>query len=359
MNNLLRLFKKINKRFLTKKTVILTVLILLVGLFILASFVTFNLDAVTNWDTFAGHIWSEFWNLIIYLIGGAKAASITYEGWLKIGIVTVIFKTILSALGVLVTGFTVAAITSYLVEKVLRRLMGMGLPVLSNHTVVCGWNASADLIVKRIHDEDPDELIVLVCERGEAPKTGKNLYWVKGDHTKTDILDKSYVKKAHTAIILSDLEAAGGSRELADARTVLAVLAIESMHPEIHSAAELLDPSNKPHLARANVDEIVISGELSGTILSRVSENKGLSRIVKSLLQVGEGSEIYRIGIVPEKFKQMKFGDLYLELYKTKHYVLLGFEDDSGEFHLSPPYDSKIDVAEAMYIISEDKPIFA
>ncbi|MEZ4812544.1 MAG: NAD-binding protein [Caldisericia bacterium] len=358
MDNLLRLFKKINKRFLSLKTILVTILVVIIGLFLLASFVTYNLDVVVDLSSFSANVWVQFLNLIMHLLG-AGAESIPYEGWLSIGVVEVVFKTILSALGILVTGFTVAAITSYLVEKVLRRLMGMGLPALSNHTVVCGWNASADLIVKRIHDEDPDELIVLVCERGQAPKSGKNLYWVNGDHTKADILGKAYIEKAHTAIILSDLEAAGGSKELADARTVLAVLAIESIHPEIHSAAELLDPSNKPHLERANVDEIVISGELSGTILSRVSENKGLSRIVKSMLQVGDGSEIYRVEKIPEKFKEMKFGDLYLELYKSQHYVLLGFEDNSGEFHLSPPYDSKIDAAKAMYIISEDKPVFA
>ncbi|MCK5743531.1 MAG: NAD-binding protein [Caldisericia bacterium] len=357
MDNILGLIKKLNKKVLNFKTVIITVFVLLAGLLLLASVVTYNLKAVTDWSSFISTVGSEFWNLIIYLVGGAKAASITHEGWLSIGIFKVIFKTILSTFGILVTGFTVAAITSYLVEKVLRRLMGMGLPTLAGHTLVCGWNSSADLIVKRIHDEDPDEPIVLVCDRAQAPRTGKNLYWVKGDHTKADILEKAHIKKAITAIVLADTDSAGGSKELADARTILSVLTIENIHPDIHSAAELLDPSNKGHLNRANVDEIVISGELSGTILSRVSENKGLSKIVKSLLQVGDGSEIYRVEKIPETAKTQTFGELYIQIYQNKNYILFGFEDASGEFHLSPPSDSKLDVATALYIISEEKPV--
>ncbi len=357
MGNILGLIKKLNKKVLNFKTVIITVFVLLAGLLLLASVVTYNLEAVTDWNSFISTVGSEFGNLIMYLIGGSGSASITYEGWLSVGVVKVIFKTILSALGILVTGFTVAAITSYLVEKILRRLMGMGLPTLAGHTLVCGWNSSADLIVKRIHDENPDEPIVIVCDRAQAPRTGKNLYWVKGDHTKADILEKAHIKKAITAIVLADTDSAGGSKELADARTILSVLTIESIHPDIHSAAELLDPSNKGHLKRANVDEIVISGELSGTILSRVSENKGLSRVIKSLIEVGDGSDLYRVEDLPEEIKSRSFGELYLEVYQSKNYILFGFEDASGEFYLSPPSDSKLDVAVALYIISEEKPV--
>lgn len=357
VKRILQVLGKFNKKLLGARTITISTVIVLVSMFVLASVVTMNLDIVNSWASFWQNILGQFWNLIIYLIGGKSATSIPYEGWLSLGIVKVAFKTIISTLSILVTGITVAAITSYMVEKILRRLMGMSLPVLVKHTLVCGWNQSAELIVKRIHDEDEDEPVVLVCDRDKAPITGKNLFWVRGDHTKVGILEKAHVKKANTAIILSDLESAGNSKELADARTVLSVLTIESLHPDIHTAAELLDPSNENHLRRANVDEIVISGELSGTILSRVSENKGLSRVVKSLLTVGEGSEIYRLTNLPDNINTSLFGDLHLRLYKEKGYILLGFEDANCDICISPPLDAKLNDAEALYIISEDKPV--
>jgi len=357
VNRIQKLLSKFNKKLLGVRTVVISIVTVLVSMFILASVVTINLNLVVSWSSYWQNIWGQFWNLIVYLIGGRFATSITFEGWLSIGIIKVAFKTIISALSVLVTGFTVAAITSYMVEKILRRLMGMSLPVLMKHTVVCGWNPSAELIVKRIHDEDPDEPVVLVCDRDKAPMTGKNLYWVRGDHTKVDMLEKAHIKKANTAIILSDVESAGNSKELADARTVLSVLTVENLHPEIHSAAELLDPSNENHLRRANVDEIVISGELSGTILSRVSENKGLSRVVKSLLTVGEGSEIYRLTELPEIVNSGNFGDLHVKLYKDSGYILLGFENENGDVNISPPTGTKLQDATALYIISEEKPV--
>lgn len=195
----------------------------------------------------------------------------------------------------------------------------------------------------------------MINDRGESPITGQNLYWIKGDFTNQDDLKKAFAHEAATAIILADTESAGNNKPYADSRTVLSVLSIESMNSDVHTAAELINPENRSHLERANVDEIVISGELSGTILSRVSENKGLSKIVRSLLEVGDGSEIYRVD-TPDTMKSKTFSELYTSLYDTNTYMLLGFEDTDGNFYLSPPKNTKMSKAAALYIVAETTP---
>lgn len=153
MGKILELLKKVNRKFINTRTFVVGIGILLLSIAVLAALFTYNLElvtsnGVTDWGAFLSLYWEQFFNLLLYLVAQG-ATSLTFEGWLSIGIVEVVVETVISVLGILVTGFTVAGITSYLVEKVLRRLMGMNLPKLKGHTVVCGWNDSAKLIVKK------------------------------------------------------------------------------------------------------------------------------------------------------------------------------------------------------------------
>lgn len=267
-----------------------------------------------------------------------------------------IVKGISSLIGIFITGLVIGGISSAFIENHRKRRSGMTIPMLVDHVAICGWNESGNKIIKSLQEEDEHRDIVVICNRDKNPSVSDKVYWIKGDFTNQSDLTKAYVKECKTAIVLADIQDAGGNEDYADCRTVLAVLTIEKINNNIHTAAELINLERKSHLEKAGVDEIVIRGEISGSILSRISQNRGLSKVISRLLEFGEGSEFYKVKS-PDHINEMTFGDILSKLYKEKGYLLIGYETDDGQITISPNQDLVLSNARFLYIIAENLPV--
>ena len=115
--------------------------------------------------------------------------------------------------------------------------------------------------------------------------------FLRGDFTREDVLARANITQAQSAILLADTSGQH-SLEKADERTILGTLAIKSMAPEVKTCAELLNPENKQHLRRANVDEIIVRGEHIGNLLAGADDFSGITpgHFQPSLARGGEQS---------------------------------------------------------------------
>jgi voltage-gated potassium channel len=267
-----------------------------------------------------------------------------------------IIKGLSSLIGIFITGLVIGGISSVFIENHRKRRSGMSIPMLVDHVAICGWNESGNKIIKSLQEEDGHKDIVIICGRDKNPSSSDKVYWIKGDYTNQKDLEKAFIKDCKTAIVLADVEDSGGNQDYTDCRTVLSVLTIEKLNPEIHTAAELINPERKGHLEKAGVDEIVIRGEISGSMLSRISQNRGLSKVISRLLEFGEGSEFYKVDC-PANINGQKFGEVLSRLYNEKSYLVIGFEKQNGQILISPPHDTVFDDSKYLYVIADDHPI--
>lgn len=293
--------------------------------------------------------WATYWNLTI--------SAFTYQSPnLESGVwINDLIKGVSSLIGIFVTGLVIGGISAVFIDIHRKRRSGMAIPMLVDHAVICGWNESGQKIVNTIRQESKNQDIVIVCNRNGCPAHGEKIFWIKGDFTDEDTLKRAFIKESQTAIILSDTDETNGNEDYADSRTVLAVLTIEKLNCKIHTAAELINPDKRKHLEKAGVDEIVIRGEISGSILSRISRNRGLSKLVTQLLNYGEGSEFYKI-LCPDSLKGKKFGESLRQMYEEKSCLLIGYEMQNGEIFITPKHESIINDPLYVYIISENAP---
>jgi len=74
-------------------------------------------------------------------------------------------------------------------------------------------------------------------------------------------------------------------------------LTIKSIAPQIKTIAELLDSENKPHLRRANVDEIIVRGEHVGSLLASAVNSPGLPRILSIFCLLVTATKFRRVDI--------------------------------------------------------------
>jgi voltage-gated potassium channel len=259
--------------------------------------------------------------------------------------------------GIFITGLVIGTISTVFLDIHTKRRSGMSIPMLVDHTIICGWTDTSMKIIRSIQEEDDKHEIVIICNKESAPVAGERIYWIKGDYTSEDALRRAFVKECKTVIVLADTEDAGGNEDYTDCRSILAVLTIEKLNNKVHTAVELINPDRRSHLEKAGVDEIVVRGDISGSILSRISQNKGLSKVISKLLEFGEGTEFYKVPS-PAEFNGKQFGDLLMNLYNEKSYLLIGYEHNNGEAVISPKHSTVLDNPDYLYIISENMPAF-
>ena len=95
---------------------------------------------------------------------------------------------------------------------------------------------------------------------------GERVKYVRGNYCHESVLERANVRSAEAALILAD--EVSGTTANADERTILTTLAIKTMEPHVVTCAELLNRDNEQHLQRAEVDDIIVSGEATGLLLA-------------------------------------------------------------------------------------------
>lgn len=234
--------------------------------------------------------------------------------------------TIFSGVGLI--SILTAIIASIFVEKRIMEERGLENVHISDQIVICGWNNHGEKLIHGLIREIPVNRlkIVLVNELGveeissiRARFEDIKIDFVRGDFTKEGILHKARVQKARAVIFLADTSGPHGP-EKADQRTVLGTLAVKSMAPNTRTIAELMDAENKPHLRRANIDEVIIRGENSGALLASTAVTSGMNRVIKDLISYDSENKLWKMGI-PAKFVGKRYEELF-DHVRSKHGAL-------------------------------------
>ncbi|HYQ60471.1 MAG TPA: hypothetical protein VEP29_05435, partial [Desulfatiglandales bacterium] len=137
---------------------------------------------------------------------------------------------------------------------------------------------------------------------------------------KEEVLARANLPRARAAIVLADLSG-GRTMDKADERTIFGTMAIKSMAAKVRTCAELIYGENREHLARANVDEIIVRGESAGALLATGAVSPGLADSVKSLVNNQDPNKLWRVP-VPSRFADKTFGEL-LPYFRDKFQALL------------------------------------
>jgi voltage-gated potassium channel len=279
----------------------------------------------------------------------------------------------LISLFVMVAGLiTFAALTGIVAAVMINKLKtqmelgDMDLEDLENHIVICGWNRAANLLIDVLqHSEDYHERgIILVAEYADdEPDTlldkaripsPSSLYVIRGDFTRTDILERAGVMRASQAIILAD-KCKPRSDQDRDARTILAALLIEKMNPSIFTCVELLNRDNAAHIRYAGVEEILVTDEYAGTILANAQRTRGLIPVLNELFNPAVGNQFYKVE-VPSLWHGKSVGTIYKILKEEFNAVLISLETGermTGVVEVNPDSDRVLTSGDRIVVIAK------
>jgi len=224
-----------------------------------------------------------------------------------------------------------ATIASAFVERRMKEGRGLETVKAKEHIIICGWNQHTDNVIQGLttYGAMREKTIVLINQltvdeiETLRPKYSRyNLKFLRGDYVHEEVLLRANVSQAMFVLIMAD-QSGGHLRERSDERTTLAALTVKSLAPQVKTIAELLDGESRPHLKRANVDEIVVRGEHVGSLLASAINCPGLPRVISSIVSLGDKNKLWRLHI-PSVFVNKPFKELSSYYRNKEHAILIG-----------------------------------
>jgi voltage-gated potassium channel len=272
------------------------------------------------------------------VIGSGDASYVTSPGGFVVG-------WLLSFFGVAMVAAMTGAVVGFVIDFLLKEGQGMGAAGFRDHIVVCGWNTTARDLIEELKT-DEYEAKVVVLHNSERNPAGDGVYFVRGDITSEADLRRAGLEEAASAIVFP----ADGSNE-ADMRSILCVMAIESIAPEVRTVVEANNPAHVEHFRRAKADEVLVTSRLASRLLARSALYPGLSELVTDMVSGGEGSELYRIAI-PEDMCGLTVDEFSARL-RAEHRATLIAVSRHGQASVNPPTDFKMEPGDDAVVVAE------
>jgi len=325
MTNLLNLITRL------RKNRVFQTIVGFLSFLVFAAVVMLLLESTHN-ESGINSFFQSLWFSIVTVttVGYGDLSPISGVG--KIGAIIIMF------IGVGYVGVLTGNITSWLVERDRRKVLGL-VPVkdMENHFLVCGWKPGMNSLLKNVlllHKMDSSQLVLIndadaqdVNELKKDPKL-RDLHFYSGDYTNSETLFNVCGNKAGKVLILSD-ELSGKTAEEIDFKTVLATIAIKSVYPQIYSIVEVVQQKFRRYLINAGAEEIILNRYSARAHICNMILMSGMNSIFKSFFQMKTG--ILQINEISEK----NYGITYQELKDKKDdFVIIGILENTGNLRV-------------------------
>ena len=117
--------------------------------------------------------------------------------------------------------------------------------------------------------------------------------------------------------------------ELVDSRVFVSALLVRKLNPKCHICAEVKTERYKNYLEDQNCAEVVYVDEYTRYILTTSTNYSGMSKVMSSFLDNGDGVSV-QIAPIEPKWYGKTYGELFIWYKKTKNILLLGVLENMG-----------------------------
>jgi len=333
-----KLFNKLKKK-LTKNNII-NIIVFAIIIVIVSSllFYLFEVKARENITVFD----SLWWGFVtVTTVGYGDLAPITVGGK--------IVATFLMMVGIGSFGLITAAVATIFIDKMFKGENGKMKINIKDHIVIFGWNSKTKSIIEEIKNENIDNDILVVSGKEGLKKPEMDIYYVNGVETDDSTLELANIEFASKVIVLSDETL--DTSQMKDAKSVLICLAIDKINSDIHIVAEVSDENNVNHFKRANVDDYIVTNQISSKIIARGALHKHVSETIKELTTNSFGNEIYEIEL--KKLEEdMTFKEIVYDYLNNKGCIIIGIVKD-GKTVINPDINTKITNGDSLIYINQ------
>ena len=218
-------------------------------------------------------------------------------------------------------------------ERGVRKMRNM-----KKHVVICGWKNDIKMLIRGIlrknRDMNPSD-IILINNMDEFKLQGirddeelQGIHFLRGDFTEEQTLMNANIKDAAKVLIIGENQE-NLNEELVDSRVFVCALMVRKINSKCHICAEIKTERYKNYLESQNCAEVVYVDEYTRYILSTSTNYGGMSKVMSSFLDNGDGVSV-QIAPIEEKWIGKTYGELFTWYKNENNNLLLGLLENMG-----------------------------
>ncbi|MDE5413648.1 potassium channel family protein [Alkalihalobacterium chitinilyticum] len=216
----------------------------------------------------------------------------------------------------------------------------------SGHYVIIGWSNKAKHTMKEILAIDDHSKIVLIDLMPKSPMDEETLFYIQGDPTDKEVLEKANVLYAKAVLIFTKDNVMDSIA--ADGKSLIIVSSIESYakekEKEIYTLVEILKEKHIPTFEHANVDEFILADEALSDLMAKSAVHRGSGKLVMKLLSRKSGVDLWKIN----KHQEWKtYNDAFEDLKRAGANLI----SDRNDFNILTKLGEPIPAEAELYII--------
>jgi voltage-gated potassium channel len=207
--------------------------------------------------------------------------------------------------GVALFSMFTALVSSVFVTQKLKEERGLKQISERNHIILCGWNHTAEQILNIIFQRNVNTPLVMINQLPEDQiqnimlnYKNKPLHFIRGDFAQEEILNRANISRATAVIIIPDSTATLTTKS--DEKTILTAFSVKAINSKIKVYAHIIDRENEPYLKKAQVEDYIVSDDLSGVLLGEMITDPGIPQSIRQMLHGGDKGYLYRIPVPSE-----------------------------------------------------------
>ncbi len=247
--------------------------------------------------------------------------------------------------GVALLGTITGALVAVVIDFLLKEGQGLGAAGYRGHIIVCGWNSTARDLIDELRGDEYKSKIVVISDADKNP-AGDGVYFVKGDPSDSADLIRAGINEAAAALVFPT-----EATNEADMRSILTVMAIESIAPHVRTVAEVNNPRHVEHFRQAHADEVLVTSRLASRLLARSALYPGLTELVTDIVSGGAGSELYRVRL-PADYLGLSIDEISIRLRAEHRATLLAISGEGRTF-VNPPPDFRLKPGDDALVVAE------
>jgi voltage-gated potassium channel len=219
----------------------------------------------------------------------------------------------------------------------------------NDQIIIIGWNERSRSVIRSLIESD--ELIILVDDSlGSNPIKDDNVHFIRGRANKDETLLNAGISTARKVIITSDQNL---DELQADMNTILTLLAIKGLNPDIRCIAEIQTSEQINNARRAGADELIPANSLTSAVLLNSIAS---AEVVNPLLDLlGELNGKRLSYIEPEaSLIDKNFQEASSFLLKERNIILIG-RKRGDDIIVNPKNNIRVKYDDQLLAISNDQ----
>ncbi len=198
------------------------------------------------------------------------------------------------------------------------------------HFVIIGWNERSKNMIIHLQKLNPRLEIVLVDQTmKQCPLKNSQIHFIRGNPLQDQTLKRANIEKAHTAVITANLH---GHESESDAKSIITLLALKGLNPDLYTVVEILTPEQKNNCMRAGADEIIETSLLTSLAMVNSTLYHGITKVIHELLE-HEKDHMLLYDEVPRRYFGIPFQQCRLD-YERQDKLIIGIKrSDQVTFH--------------------------